>query len=348
MNKKPGYGRVIGILAGIIFVLVGINIGILSTKEVKHLDFGKGEKNGQQETWNTDSLRKGLLTVIDYDKQYEAFISSKEEAKQAITDYGILQRSKYPDSEVEEIELQMEKDFDIFAVNLGEIDIDTARDIQTAFIYMYQTYPMLQGTLTNVSLGNFEGDDSGKIAITQSSEFIIHEDYGVCPYVVRHEIIFNAAKFLKRDKLIRTCEEMVESGYWPPNTDITAIVVHELGHQVLNVYAQERFGLKDGYYITEENQEAYSRYLTDMLSINQKIPKEVLGRAYKSWLKNHPEADYETFCGSISAYAAGKQKDGGIAYPETFAEALADIYLNGENAADASKAIEETVRGFNK
>lgn len=38
-------------------------------------------------------------------------------------------------------------------------------------------------------------------------------------------------------------------------------------------------------------------------------------------------------------YAKGEQMDGGISYGETFAEAIADVYLNKAAAADASRAI---------
>lgn len=319
-------------------------------KEEKQTADKETEEEGSitEEAWSADSLKKGIVTAIEYDTQYNAHISSKEGARQAIKEYGIRQRGQYSNSAVEEIELQMEQDFGILAVNLGEMDKETAKDVQNAFTYMYQTYPVLQDSLTNISLGNFKSSDAGKIAVTQCREFIINEEYGVCPFVVKHEIILSAAKFIKRENLLKTCEEMEETGHWPPNMNITAIVVHELGHQLLDVYAKEQCGLQDEYYITEENQEAYSKYVTDLLSTNQTIPQKVLNRAFHNWEAYHPGSDYQAFCESISLYAVGKQEDGGISYPETFAEAIADVYLNGENAADASKEIQKIALEFSK
>lgn len=284
--------------------------------------------------------------MIDYESVFDAFVSSKEEARRAIVEYGINQRSKYSNPSVREIELSMEKEFDILAVNLGEIDVETAKEIQAAFTYMYQKYPILKGSLTNLSLGNFKNSSNGKLALTDSRIFIINGEYGAYPQVVKDEIILGANKFLKRNNLLKTCEDMSETGYWPKNSNITSIVVHELGHQLLAVYTKERYGLYEGYYITEKSKEAYNSYLTDSLSSNQTIAKEVMNMAYNNWKANHPGCDYETFCQSISKYAVGEQDDGGISYTETFAEAIADVYLNGENASEASREIEKLASQF--
>lgn len=328
-----GLGILLLLLAGIAGSLIRNNLG--------GTDPGRGQGDiSSGGEWNVDSLRTGLTTSIEYDKQYRAEVESIEQAKEAIREYGIRQRENYSNPSVENIELQMEEEFDILAVNLGEIDEETAKDIQAAFTYMYAAYPQLKGTITNLSLGNFENAKAGNIAVTQNREFIIHEEFGNYPFVVKYEIILNAAKFMKREKLLKDCAYQTETGYWPEGADITSILVHELGHQLLNVIAMEEFGLKDACYITEENGDAYSRYVTDSLSVNQEVAKAVIGRGYELWQTEfHHTGTEEVFRASISDYARGEQADGGISYGETFAEAVADVYLNGEEAADASKAI---------
>lgn len=325
----------------IIFCMLAVVIMFLFVKP----DYKTSRENiTTEKPWSRDSLREGMATVIEYNKQYNAYVSSEEQARQAIREYGIRQRRRYSNPPVEEIELRMEKDFGILAVNLGEIEEETAIDIQKAFSYMYEAYPQLNGTITNLSLGNFENSKAGNIAVTQNTEFIINEEFGQYPFVVKYEIILNAAKFKNRKKLLRDCERQVETGYWPKGSDITSIVVHELGHQLLNVIAMEQFGLDTIYYITEENEEAYSRYVTDQLSMNQNVAKSVLEKAYGIWKqKYHHTGTKEDFRSSISGYARGEQADGGISYTETFAEAVADVYLNKETAADASRAIVDTV-----
>lgn len=294
-----------------------------------------------------DGLRKGLTTVIEYDKVFYAQIDSLEEAKQAIASYGEMQREKYDNEKVIKIEKQLEEKYDIAAVNFGEMDLQTAKDIKKACDYMFKTYPELKGTLTNLSLANFPMDTASATAITESKEFIIHDEFEQTPFVMKYQIVLSAAKYLKRDKLLATCKEMVEIGHWPKGTNITSLVVHELGHQALDVVAMKEFGLIEngefkGIYITEENRDCFAGYITDSLSANQEVPKKLIADAYISWQTKYGHTGTEEeFRKSISDYALGIQADGGISYPETVAEAVADVYLHGKKAADASKAITE-------
>lgn len=347
MNKK--LVLTIGGLIAVICVLVGCLVWRQSDRTagqppavVPTPQVTAEEEDGDDTDWTAESLRDGLLTVIAYDKRYEARIEDEEAARQAIREYGKRQRQQYFNPAVVEIELRMEEEYDLLAVNLGEIEEETAKDIEAAFSYMYETYPQLRGSLTNLTLGNFDGKRAGNIALTQNAEFILSGDPGTYPFVVKYEIILNGAKFRNRDKLLKECALQVQQGYWPEGSNITSIVVHELGHQLLNTIAIEQFDLRDACFITEENGDAYSRYVTDSLSVNQTVGKSVMECAYDVWKSEYGHTgSEEDFRRSISDYAAGIQEDGGISYGETFAEAIADIYLNGEQAADASQAIRQ-------
>lgn len=296
------------------------------------------------EAWSIDNLKKQVETAIEAHKQFKAEVKSKEAGKDAIRQYGVKQRALYENPTVEAIELEMEQTFGLLAVNLGEIEEQTAKDIRDAFSYVYDKYPWIRDSLTNISLCNFESAKSTYVAVTQSREFMM-KDAGEYPYVVKYEIILNAAKFMNREQLLKDCDILVASGQRCENTNITSIVVHELGHQLTNVYAMKEFGLTDAYYITEDNAEAYSRYVTNQLKTNQIIEQSILESAYALWQSEYQQSgSEEDFRGSISGYAKGVQEDGGISYGETIAEAIADIYLNGDHAADASKAIEAVLK----
>nr|MBQ8253419.1 hypothetical protein [Lachnospiraceae bacterium] len=335
MNERK---KLLFIIGGLL-LLVSILIGMLIFLFVRN-----PEDEQEDGPWSAQRLRAGLETAVEYDKQYDSYIASEEQARQVIREYGVLQREKYSNPEVEKIELFMEEEFDICAVNLGEMDVATAEDIKRAFTYMYNEYPQLQGTLTNISVGNFRGEAVTYTALTQSRVFVIHETDDAYPFVVKHEIILNAAKFFDRAKFLRECEKQVADGYWPVNSDISSVIVHELGHQLLGVTAMEQFGLVPSHYITEENAEAYSCYMTDSLASNQTVAKSVEETAYAIWKERYGHTgSREQFRESISLYAKGLQPDGGVSYGETFAEAVADVYLNGENAADASRALIESL-----
>ena len=135
MNRK----KLIVIIVGLL-LLISILIGMLI-----FLFRGKGE---EEEQWNPGQMRRGLETAIEYEKTYSAYVPSGEKAEEAIRDYGVMQRKKYTSlPEVKEIELQMEETCGILAVNLGEMDVETAGDVERAFAYMYETYPELYGSL---------------------------------------------------------------------------------------------------------------------------------------------------------------------------------------------------------
>lgn len=297
-----------------------------------------------------DGLKKGLTTAVEYDKVFNAHVDSLDEAKQSIIDYGDMQRELYENEKVKTLEKKIEQKYGILAVNFGEIDYATAKDVKKACDYMFKEYPQLSGTLTNISIANFPSEMPNALALTETREFIINESYAVVPYVVKYQILLNASKFLKRDKLLTTCNEMVAEGHWPEGTNITSLVVHELGHQLLDIISMKNYGLKgntefDCIYITDTNQDGYSGYVTDSLSANQTVPQDVLAESYELWKDNYGESGTEEeFRASISQYAGGVQEDGGISYPETVAEAVADVYLNKKKASNASKAIVDVLK----
>lgn len=293
--------------------------------------------------WSIELLKKGRITAIEHNKLYSAYIGDKSAAEEELVLFGEKQREKYDNPKINVIEKRMQEEYRIFAVNLGEMEEETAKDVERAFAYMYERYPELYGKLTNVTLANPDVFSSGHLAITEMKEYIINGEFAVCPFVVKHQILLSASAFLKREELLKKCEENVISGYWPKDADISAIVVHELGHQLLNTYAMQVFEFEDIYYITDQNVAQYAAYLTDLTKMNQTVPREITEQAFDKWSEEYPEENYEAFCASISGYATGIQKDGGISYAETVAEAITDVYLHGDAAAPASKMIEEAL-----
>lgn len=294
--------------------------------------------------WSIDSLKEGSITAIDYKIIYSAYIPDIETARSELRLYGIEQREKYDNDKVKKIEIQIEKKYGIYAVNLGEMDVATAKDVKRAVAYMYKNYPILEDKLTNITLGNLDTFTSGHIAITQYGEYIINEDFGKCPVVVKHEIILGAASFLNRERLLKSCSEGVENGHWPEGMDISTLVVHELGHQVLNAVSMEYYGFEHPYYVTEDTMDAFSDYIVDGLKDNQTVAKMVCEKAYERYLLEHEGESYEDFASSISGYAKGVQADGGISYSETVAESVADVYLNKKKASYASICITEILK----
>lgn len=283
-------------------------------------------------------------TAINYQMVYDMEITSADIAAAAIKEEGQKQRAYYDNPAVEELELRMEEEFGIFAVNLGEISEDTADAVYQAFGYMYDRYPCLYGSLTNLTLGNMGNRTGGTLACTDRAAFIVNGSYGQYPFVEKYRIVLNARTFLDDDELEKVCTRQAEYGYWPQGSNISSVIVHELGHQLQNVIVQKQFGLECPYYITEENGETFSAFDMDRMSRSDNVTEEILRKAYKRWQTEYGnQGEYEEFVASISQYALKDEKSTGYSPSETFAESLADIYLNGEAASDASKAIEDII-----
>lgn len=98
-------------------------------------------------------------------------------------------------------------------------------------------------------------------------------------------------------------------------------------------------------YITKENIDAYGLYNTDRLSRENNMTEELLKEAYENWkLTYGNQGSYEEFAASISRYALSDEKEKKYSYSETFAEAITDVYLNGEGASEASLSIVSVIK----
>lgn len=301
-----------------------------------------------------DNSIGGPKTTVRYDQIYMGIVDDADIALDIIAEYGRRQKGTYSDSEVAKIEQNLEDRYSIAAVNLGEMDIETARDVEKAVSYMFDTYPIIKGSLNTISLANLNRDEATFTAVTRTVDFVIRDEVGDVPKVVRNEILLNASKWLNRDKMLAMCKENVNSGYWFKNAnDPSKVVVHELGHQLLNVLRAREYNFSDiqngeNVYmpclITEEKKDAYIDYYWSGTAMNQEFDSKLMEAAYKEWKSMGHSGSEEDFRSSISQYAKGIKSDGGVSLHETFAEAVADVYCNGDNASDASKAIMKQVK----
>lgn len=249
------------------------------------------------------------------------------------------------DTTVETIEVRMQEQYGIGQVDLGEMTFDMAKQVEAAFSYMYGKYPVLQGQLTNLTLDDI---DSDAIAVTEYTEDEEVEtgksEDQLYPIVMKHQIVLNARDFLNEKRMNNQIRMLTSEGYWIDGTTVTALVVHELGHVLIDTIRMQQCGLTSFSYITTENAEAYAAYNTDVLAMNQTTTRGIVCSAWenaktKIQETDGGEADMEEAMLTISGYAGRKQDDGGFSYDETCAEAIADVYIRGENCADFSAAI---------
>lgn len=277
---------------------------------------------------------------------YERYISDSEEARMAIINDGIEKRSAYYNKKINKIEKRIEKKYEILAVNLGTMDRQTALSIENACKYMFQTYPILKGHITNLTLSN-DWDEEDSIAKYEKHTFIQNNlETGIYPFVIKRQIVLSE-EFLNPVRLNNIIKKSVLDGHWMKDTNIEALLVHEMSHALMDAIICQKYELLDTVYISRENADAFSKCMTDNLAANQSTEIEICNAAYKKYKKNYKsEESYEEFCAQISDYAIGLQEDGGYSYAETCAEACVDVYLHGESSSVAARLIVEELSGF--
>jgi len=149
--------------------------------------------------------------------------------------------------------------------------------------------------------------------------------------------------FSDYDKLKKTYERDLKSGFHPQNSTPEDIIVHETAH-ALDFYISAKKYHIDSLVIDDFNK--YSEFYT--IWANQSYAKEVVLKAVEKVNANYqannlPTKTEEELKLEISGYA-NIVNNGVVMYAETFAEALVDYLSNGNNASDLSIEIYKIVQ----
>lgn len=310
------------------------------TQEIKV----KGEDTVQKENATKNNIYR---TEIVYDATYSnCDISTKQKATELIQKDAEIQREKYDNDSVKEIEKRIEEKYDILGVNLGEISVDMAKEIENVISTVYSEFPQISGKLTNLTLvnGNIEFNpialfSSGFIFATSNSS-------NTYPWANKTFIALNTTYFFNEERLSASIADAVKAGHFPKNATIYSPVAHEFGHYISFLCMMNNHSMSESLLIDSTNLSTYYDVMLDFKvgDFSHKMIKE----AYENYKINNPETTYTEldFRSSISSYAVAKDNEGEYIYDETIAEAFHDYYLNGENAAKASLEIMKILKKY--
>ena len=119
-----------------------------------------------------------------------------------------------------------------------------------------------------------------------------------------------------------------DRGFHPPNMTPEAIIAHEYGHAICN------------YMLGRMLQDARQRGLMDALFMMDDIKKGTTLQRLEKQAKQSIgyKKALPSFRHEISGYASDAKLYKGKPTQEAFAEAFADVYANGDNASNVSKA----------
>jgi len=287
-----------------------------------------------QKQVDNNKIQERYSTIIESNHFYtDESVKSEGAAKKLISQDSVSQKASCP-QEIVEIENSIISKYNITAVNLCEMDIELARELEKVIDYVYTEYPIAREYLTNITLVNPKLTDNYIAYFTPAVNFnsnSISQSYKIM-------IALNAKYYLNKNKFQILIAEASSTGHFPNNATIYSPLAHELGHYLSYIVAVNKYLNHSNVFVRNNNAEEFSNFVDDF-NIG-KTSKQMIELAYKNYLnKSDQKLSFDAFRASISSYALSKDNNGNYMYDETVAEAFHDCYLNGENAKDASKEI---------
>ena len=330
-NKVPIY--IIGAL--LIICILFLVLIIVKNPNSAFQFFQNGDKS-----YTSSSKRSKYSTVIITDNVYSGMkIENSKDAYNLISKDSTDQKSKCP-KEILEVEQQIIKDYNISAVNLCEMDVDFAKEVSNVFKVVYEEFPTIKGSITNLSLINSNKvDNSGTIAqFMPVFQFATSDDVSTYPWVIKTQIQLVSQFFLNEERLKSTTKSSSDAGWFPKNSNELSPVAHELGHYISFLTMIKHHNTKSILMINENNAINLYTIINDFGKGEYSLL--LITEAYNNYKRDvGTSLTLDEWRGEISGYALAKNEEGKYIYDETIAEAFHDVYLNKDKANVASRYI---------
>lgn len=286
---------------------------------------------------NYISKRGKYQTIIISDNIYEGLtISGEEEGYKLISKDSVEQKKNCP-KEIVALENEFIKNYGITAVNLCEINTDFSKKVYSVFGKVYTEFPNLKNYLTNLTIMNDSSDSDFITAFQPYFEFAYND--GGYPVIVKTQMFLNAKYFLNENAFNETINANVKIGHFPSNAVMSSIVAHELGHYISFLTMMYSHSLDSMFYV--DNEEKQYKLVEVLRDFNdEKYSLELLETAYNNYINDtNDNIEFDLWRSTISGYAISRDNSGEYIYDETIAESFHDVYLNGNNAKEASKYV---------
>ena len=344
-NKKMVFiGVSVGLSVLIIivfFILIFGNSRYYFSTDV--YDNNEINNNNNNEINNTNesktAQKKGKYsTIINTDNTYSGMkIKNVNDAYELIVEDSVNQ--KYSTSnEIKDIENEIIDKYGITAVNLCELGVEFAREIENVFEKVYNEYPSVRGHLTNLSLVNASISESYIAAFMPVFNFATSDSSSGYPWVIKTQVLLNTTYFLNTERLEVSVIDSSNSGHFPPNTTRYSPVAHELGHYLSFLAMMKYYNVDSILLIDNTNIKNLNKIYEDFAKGTFSLL--MIEEAYNNYKKDtNTSLTIDEWRATISDYAVARDNKGEYIYDETIAEAFHDVYLNEDNARDASKYV---------
>lgn len=321
-------------------IIVIVFVYLMLTSNSKSVYFSNEENVNDTkenvEIADNSSSKKIGVTSINYDNIYYINIPTTEEVVLNQVREDSLKQKENCSQDIIDIENRIIANYQIEAVNLCELNTDFALEVEKAIKYIYDEYPTARGYLTHISLGNVP--ESGTIAFFQwYAPITLSYVDGLTGY--RSRIILNSNYYLNESKFESSVEYSTAMGHFPKNATKYSALIHEFGHYLSFIATNNYYSSKPQIIYSQSN--STSPYFLAILDFAEgSHSKRMIEEAYQNYkAKTNTSYSFDEFRATISGYAMATDENGEYIYDEPVAEAFHDVYLNGNNAADASKEI---------
>lgn len=300
----------------------------------------------QSNTNPTTTTTGKYKTAIITDNVYSGIsVKNIEEANKLISQDSVNQKQSNYSKEIIKIENDIIQKYSITAVNLKEMDVDFAKELENVIKNIYTEYPSARGYLTNLTLTNLDMSEAGVIALFRPIfMFGTSNTSSTRPWVIKTQVQLNAKYFLNPERIDVAVDTSSKAGHFPKNATKYSPVAHEFGHYLSFIALLNHYNTES---IVVVNDNQVQNYYDIFKSFgNGTFSKVMLDEAYENYKKDNGYIDFDEWRGQISGYALAKDDAGNYIYDETIAEAFHDVYLNNNNANKVSKYIVEVLKKY--
>lgn len=331
---------VLGVTVGLMVTVIIFMISTINNNNILYIDDDIPKENVSEE----EPKRNGKYsTIIVTDNIYEGVaIKNETDINKLIVEDSVNQK-KYCPKEIVRVENEIISEYGVTAVNLCEMDFEFANEIKNVFKLIYEEYPKIRGYLTNFTLINASISDNYIAAFMPVFPFASADSSSSYPWAIKTQIFLNTSYFLNLERLETSVVSGSKSGHFPPNATMYSPIAHEFGHYISFISMMNYYNV-DSILLTNENIIDKLYELVEDFS-EGKYSFNMIEDAYNRYLRDTGNSiELNAWRETISSYAVAKDNNGDYIYDETIAEAFHDIYLNGDNAAVASKYIIEVLK----
>lgn len=340
-NNKKGIIIGIGCGLGVVALIFIFSLIFKSPSSKYYFDTNVHENNDEivQSEGGSASIKKGKYsTSIIYDNTYSGVsISNNADAYKLIEKDSVQQKNNCP-SEIKTIENDIISKYGITAVNLCEMDVNFAKEIENVIKTIYEEYPSARGYITNLSLANVSMSDGYIAAFMPVFNFATSSSSSTYPWVIKTQVLLNTSYFLNTERLQTSVTDGSNAGHFPPNATMYSPVAHEFGHYLSFLALMKNYDINSILLVDSNNVNVFYDIYSDFGE--GKFSLQMIKEAYENYKKDtNTSMTMDEWRGTISKYALAKDNSGNYIYDETIAESFHDVYLNGDNAKDASKYV---------